>query len=234
MHVDEFLPCQEQATAAGVSLPEYPVRSSHRYAALLMIVHVYRRTVWFEEREMSRSDAKRYPSGAPEVDQRARSLHRVHIDHVVKRRGSRLLVRLAHYTDRVEKLRDVFIPSAVSRVPAMHAFESAVEELVAGPPAEVLRCKDLKRSTRRSYRGRRSKRNLDFHGHDFADTIEQAEQALKGFLLKGQILNEAVAAYAWPFLWLRYAHGDAREAALIVGRDRVLHLYTGLDPRRRR
>jgi hypothetical protein len=118
---------------------------------------------------------------------------------------------LRYYTDTPALMREAYIPSHVSYVPALFRLESAMEQDIAfqRDMPEVLRCHDLSGKMGGSaYRGGERRVKPDFQGYDFGDAIEKAITGLKAFWGGTTVLKYDIRAYAWPFLWLRYPDRD--------------------------
>jgi hypothetical protein len=134
--------------------------------------------------------------------------------------------------DSVDSFRDVFVPTEIVRSPGMLAFEPAFEALVPEEPNAALACTDLRPVAQESaYRGAMRQQSPDFMGHDFADTIELAIAGLRGFFSwRGKELGRTIRAFAWPFLWLRFAPESERPSlAIVPDEDGGLHVVAA-DP----
>ena len=57
-----------------------------------------------------------------------------------------------------------------------------------------------------------------------AGTIEKAVEALRATGAKGRIVAQAVRAYAWPLLWLRYRMPE-REAVVFADPGGALQVF---------
>jgi hypothetical protein len=111
----------------------------------------------------------------------------------------------------------------------MFSLESTLEKTIESTKdlPECLRCHDL--SDRAvggtAYRGGERRKKPDFHGYDFADTIEKALAGLTALGGGSAVALYDIRAYAWPLIWLRYA--DAPDIAIFAGRDGELHAFSG-------
>lgn len=125
---------------------------------------------------------------------------RSHRERSITRRGR------TEKFDSVDELRDVFVPTEITKSHGMASFEPRFEEQVAHVPYDFLECKDLRPVAESSaYRGAMRTVDPSFHGWLFKDTIELAIAGMRGFLaFRGKELSRAIRAYAWPFLWLTY------------------------------
>jgi len=128
----------------------------------------------------------------------------------------------------VTEMFEIYVPRAMSDLPALHGFESSFEMATApnskALPPDCLRCHNLRpQQGGGAYRAAQVMKEPDFHGFGFADTIDQAEEDLKQFFLgqkSDQVSGYEVLAYAWPLRWLRFrdAAGE-QEAVIYVKRD---------------
>jgi hypothetical protein len=140
-------------------------------------------------------------------------------------------VRIRYLHDRSISLREVYVPSAFTHVPALFSFERALEKIVdiRVDPPECLRCHDLSPRTAgaTAYRGGGRETPPDFRGHDFTDTIDKALKSLAALGKGGAVILYEIRAYAWPVLWLHY---QAHDVAIFTGRDGALHAHAGAPP----
>ena len=149
--------------------------------------------------------------------------------------GSRISnqVRIRYSHDRLMALREVYVPSAFTHVPALFSFERSFEKIVdtSALPPECLRCHDLspRAPAATAYRGGGRETPPDFRGHDFTDTIDKALKSLAALGKGGTVLLYEIRAYAWPVLWLHYGVHDhqAHDIAIFTGRDGSLHAHAG-------
>jgi hypothetical protein len=139
--------------------------------------------------------------------------------------------RVDHFFDKLVTLDETWLPKVMRVSPVRH-FESVFEGLIANAdPPEALRCVDLTpRSVGGVYRSGQTKRQPDFHGFDFGDTIAEAEKAVDALLSRGMVMTSDVRAWAWPLLWLRYEDSEPREHVLFVDTSGTLHLFTEEGP----
>lgn len=149
-------------------------------------------------------------------------------------KGEMVRVRVRYLQDRPLWMRELYSPPEMSFVPALFSFEGALERAV-GPadPPEALRCLDLRpRQVSTAYRGGGDRGvEPDFHGHRFAGTIEKAIAALAAFSAGGRVIAQAVRAYAWPLLWLRYGPGaPAGEVVVFPDPGGKLLAFSGREP----
>ncbi|AGP38752.1 hypothetical protein [Sorangium cellulosum] len=142
-------------------------------------------------------------------------------------------VRIRHLQDRPLEMRELYAPPEMTFVPSLFSFESALERrLGAAAPPEPLRCHDLRpRAMSTAYRGG-SDRTVepDFHGHRFAGTIERAVSGLTALAAGGRLVAQAVRAYAWPLLWLRYGPDEpARDVVVYPDLTGALRIFAGVE-----
>lgn len=141
--------------------------------------------------------------------------------------GTALRVRLRYLQDTPLFLREIYVPPEMGFVPALFSFEGTLEKIIgAVDPPEALRCHDLRprEVSTSAYRGGGKIVEPDFHGHRFAGTIEKAVEALRATGAKGRIVAQAVRAYAWPLLWLRYRMPE-REAVVFADPGGALQVF---------
>jgi len=148
--------------------------------------------------------------------------------------GWMMRARLRYLQDQPLCMRELYAPPEMSFVSSLFTFEGTLERIV-GPadPPEALRCHDLRpRATATAYRGAGDRVvEPDFHGHRFAGTIDKAVSALAQLSAGGRVVAQAVRAYAWPLLWLRYGPGaPAPEAVVFPDPTGALHLFVGRVP----
>ncbi|MEJ7734582.1 MAG: hypothetical protein WKG00_35980 [Polyangiaceae bacterium] len=220
--VAAYLPTEERARALGLPLPEGEPGERLKLVALVVRAEVLRRTWW--EEPLHRRVHHALPLAPPEPTTMTEAVHRT----LVKRGDGSHVIR--HWVDTVVRMHEVYVPAALAHVPAMLSFESALEALIAPQPPECLRCHDFRPQAGQSaYRGG-ANRVPDFHGHMFADTIDKASAGLDSIAPRGRVLRRNVWAWAWPFVWLRYATATPREVALLVDAHHELHVYSGMPP----
>lgn len=146
--------------------------------------------------------------------------------------GTALRVRLRYLHDRPISLREIYVPPEMGFVPALFGFEGSLERIIdTEHPPEALRCHDLRprEVSTSAYRGGGKIVEPDFHGHRFAGTIEKAVEALRAAGAKGRIVAQAIRAYAWPLLWLRYRLPE-REAVIFADPGGALQVFPGGEP----
>jgi hypothetical protein len=136
--------------------------------------------------------------------------------------------RIRYYHDRPAFLRETYVPTVITCIPALFSFERAFEELAPSDmdPPECLRCHDL--TTRKggtAYRGGEREVVPDFYGHLFGDTIEKAVSGLSAAGVGKTAVRSDIRAFAWPLLWLRYDGG--RERVLFMKRSGEIHTFEG-------
>lgn len=140
-------------------------------------------------------------------------------------------VRVRHLEDRPLEVRELYAPPEMTFVPALFSFEGALERrLGATEPPEPLRCHDLRpRARSTAYRGGGDRVvEPDFHGHRFAGTIERAVSGLTALAAGGRLVAQAVRAYAWPLLWLRYGPDEpTRDVVVYPDLTGALQAFVG-------
>ncbi|WP_155797964.1 hypothetical protein [Sorangium cellulosum] len=140
-------------------------------------------------------------------------------------------VRLRHVHDRLIEVRELYAPPEMSFVPALFPFEGTLKRsLGAADPPEPLRCLDLRpRAVQTAYRGGGDRVvEPEFYKHRFAGTIDIAAAALAALATGGRVVAQAVRAYAWPLLWLRYGPGDpARDVVVFPDLAGALQVFAG-------
>ncbi|WP_437735541.1 hypothetical protein [Sorangium sp. So ce1335] len=140
-------------------------------------------------------------------------------------------VRLRHVHDRLIEVRELYAPPEMAFVPALFSFEGTLKRsLGAADPPEPLRCLDLRpRAARTAYRGGGNRVvEPEFYNHRFAGTIESATAALAALAAGGRVVAQAVRAYAWPLLWLRYGPGEpARDVVVFPDLTGALQVFAG-------
>ncbi|WP_437289371.1 hypothetical protein [Sorangium sp. So ce406] len=139
--------------------------------------------------------------------------------------------RLLHVHDRLIEVRELYAPPEMSFVPALFSFEGTLKRsLGAADPPEPLRCLDLRpRAVRTAYRGGGDRVvEPEFYSHRFAGTIEIAAAALAALAAGRRVVAQAVRAYAWPLLWLRYGPGEpARDVVVFPDLTGALQVFAG-------
>lgn len=141
-------------------------------------------------------------------------------------------VTLRYLQDQPIQLREIYVPTEMGFVPALFSFEGIFERVIgAAAPPEALRCHDLRPRTMSTsaYRGGGKIVEPDFHGHAFAGTIDKATEALRAAGARGRIVAQAVRAYAWPLLWLRY-RAPEREVVVFADPGGLFQAYRGERP----
>jgi hypothetical protein len=150
-----------------------------------------------------------------------------------------LVVRAQAFTQMVE----TYVPKMMTGLPALFGFESAFEAATTpmrSQPPSCLRCHDLRpQQSGGAYRAAQVTKEPMFHGHQFADTIDQAEEDLKQFFLGQQrqarereaqrVPDYEIAAFAWPLRWLRHPAG-AEEVVLYIKHDTTPAVFRGTPP----
>lgn len=220
--LDRYLPTLERARAASLELPDGDPADAHRMAGLIVIARAIRRDTWDEimREEDVRPGTAPSPPGPPTAWEYAVYAAVVGPAPAATQGYRRVTVR--HYTDRLITLREMYVPT----LPAHFAFESALEGIAeyTEPPPEALRCHDLTpKETGSAYRGGGHVAPPDFQGYGFGDAIDKGKNAVRSIGVRGSVFGLQVLAYAWPFLWLRYLAGDARE--VIIAPDRTGNLH---------
>ena len=204
--LDQFIFSTDDSRVAPTLPPGHTPASVHRYAALIVVAHVMRREVWHEERVLSVGEAKRMKRGTPPVpkDTKTRTHTRIETSRAMGDGGR--LARVGYYTDKYEHFREVYVPRVIRTASGLHSFESTLEYSIGRSTPAVLKVDDLTMMhSAAAYRSQSKRRAPKFHGHGFGDCIRTARQGLALFLARGDILREAIHAYAWPLLWIRYA-----------------------------
>ncbi|MFW5741128.1 MAG: hypothetical protein ACOC1F_12255 [Myxococcota bacterium] len=225
--LDRYLPTLERARAAALELPDGEPADEHKMAALIVLARAIRRESWDEvlrAEDVSDRTAPA-PPGPPTSFELAVHSAVVGTADSVERGYRRVTVR--HYTDRPVSLQEMYVPT----LPAHFAFESALEGIAqhTETPPEILRCHDLApREIGNAYRGGGRVALPDFHGYGFGDTIDKGKKAVRSIGTRGSVFGLQVAAYAWPFLWLRYLTGEIKE--VIVAPDRAGNLHAIMPP----
>ncbi|XXX72995.1 hypothetical protein WMF30_35635 [Sorangium sp. So ce134] len=142
-------------------------------------------------------------------------------------------VRVRYLEDRPLEVRELYAPPEMTFVPALFTLEGALERrLGAADPPEPLRCHDLRpRARSTAYRGGGDRVvEPDFHGHGFAGTIERAVSGLAALAAGGRLVAQAVRAYAWPLLWLRYGPDEpARDVVVYPDLTGALQAFAGVE-----
>ncbi|WP_438027693.1 hypothetical protein [Sorangium sp. So ce233] len=140
-------------------------------------------------------------------------------------------VRVRHLHDRLLEVRELYAPPEMTFVPALFSFEGTLKRsLGAADPPEPLRCLDLRpRAVRTAYRGGGDRVvEPEFYSHRFAGTIEIAAAALAALATGGRVVAQAVRAYTWPLLWLRYGPGEpARDVVVFPDLTGALQVFAG-------
>ncbi|WP_438043056.1 hypothetical protein [Sorangium sp. So ce128] len=255
--VAPYLPTLGRARAEGLALPTGAPVEERRVAALVVLAFLVRREGWTEVVDLSPKDALQIATDEPplpdalEFEARA---HRRLAEHLGPRpctacagasaspvvcascmgEGHLRRVRIRHVQDRPFEVRELYAPREMSFVPALFAFVSALKRALGDADfPEALRCLDLRpRAVRTAYRGGGDRMvEPDFHGHQFAGTIESAVATLDAFAAGGRIVAQEVRAYAWPLLWLRYGPGEpARDEVVFPELTGALQAFSGANP----
>ncbi|WP_437329385.1 hypothetical protein [Sorangium sp. So ce381] len=253
--VAPYLPTLGRARAEGLALPPGAPAEERRVAALVVLASIVRREGWTEVVDLSQEDALQLAPGEPPLpDAFEARAHRRLVEHLGLRPctacagagaspvvcascmgdGHMRRVRIRHVQDRPIEVRELYAPREMSFVPALFSFESTLKRaLGAADPPEPLRCLDLRpRAVRTAYRGGGDRVvEPDFQGHHFAGTIESAVATLGAFATGGRIVAQAVRAYAWPLLWLRYGPGEpARDVVVFPDLTGALQAFSGASP----
>ncbi|MDI1428217.1 hypothetical protein [Polyangium sorediatum] len=137
-------------------------------------------------------------------------------------------VRLRYYTDAPAFLSEAYMPTYITAVPALFGLESRLEQDIQFQQAlpEELRCHDLtSRVVGSAYRGGERLVRPDFHGHDFADTIDKGLAGLAAIGAGASVVRHVVRAYAWPFLRVQW--GTGQDVAIYVDRIGSLKVFAG-------
>ncbi len=203
--LDQFIYSIDDPRVAPTLPPGGKPCSVHRYAALVVVAHVMRREVWHEERALTVRELKRLKRGVPPVpnDTKMRTHTRLETSRDAGK-GTKL-ARLAYYTDKYEHFREVYVPRVIRTASGLHSFESSLEYAIGKATPAALKVEDLTMMhSAAAYRSQAKRRAPKFQGHGFGDCIRAARQGLALFLARGEILKEAIHAYAWPLLWVRY------------------------------
>lgn len=144
-------------------------------------------------------------------------------------------------------MKEIYVPRPMRTMAAFHGFESQFEQVVTLAQwhlPKCLRVEDLRpRTVGGGYRAAQQRKEPDFLGHRYGDTIAEAEEDLRQFFLGEQRRAEArdwavpsakVAAWAWPLRWLRFrdARGEC-EVALYVEHDERIAAFVGREIRDR-
>ncbi|MCC6557166.1 MAG: hypothetical protein IT372_29790 [Polyangiaceae bacterium] len=146
--------------------------------------------------------------------------------------GEARRVRVRYVRDEPIQLREIYVPKEMGFVPALFPFEGSFERTVgAAAPPEALRCHDLRprEAGASAYRGGGKIVEPDFHGYRFAGTVDVAVEALRAAAARGRIVAQAIRAYAWPLLWLRYRSPEW-EVVLFVDPGGAPQVFQGAPP----
>lgn len=139
-------------------------------------------------------------------------------------------MRVRYYSDEPAWLHEVYMPSELVHEPSLFKFESTFERVIAVSQEfpELLRVHDLSdREGGSAYRGGERKKQPDFRGYDFSDTIDKALAGLGALAAGMPVVLYSIRAYAWPILWLRYTL--SQPVAIYAGRDGALKVFNGTE-----
>ncbi|WP_437757672.1 hypothetical protein [Sorangium sp. So ce1389] len=253
--VTRYLPTLGRARAEGLALPPGAPAEERRVAALVVLASLVRREGWAEVVDLSPEAAGQLEAGEPPLPRafEARAHRRLAEDlgprpcPACSGAGARLIfcatclgdghvrrVRLRHVQDRLIEVRELYAPPEMSFVPALFSLEGALKRALGeADPPEPLRCLDLRpRAARTAYRGGADRVvEPEFYTHRFAGTIESATAGLAALAAGGRVVAQAVRAYAWPLLWLRYGPGEpARDAVVFPDLTGALQVFAGASP----
>lgn len=225
--LESYFPSIEAAAESNLGLPHSDPQEVRRMAGLIVLAQAVRRDSWDEVMRLQRPmDASEFGYPEPPTGYVSRVFSAV----LGPARNDPGSVIMRHCTDRILTLEEMYAPT----LPITGQIEPALEELaeLGKTPPEVLRCHDLRpRRSGAAYRDGGSLEQADFHGYDFGDALERGADAVSRLGVRGTIFLLQVRAYAWPFLWLRYApfEDEAGRRELFLARDRAgaLHL---IDP----
>lgn len=125
-------------------------------------------------------------------------------------------------TDTPVSLCELYVPTLSLFAP----YESWIESIsnYRVDPPDCYRCEQYLAGVNDPYRqSHQPSRSFDFHGYPFGDTIDKARRGI--FQLGGGAEPEllVLVAYAWPFLWLHFAHDEVfiaydRSGSLVTAR----------------
>jgi len=239
------------ARKAGVLPPGEEPKEVRPLCALVVLARVLERKQWREDKVLRWQWAKRMARGTPPIPDRPTSRVVSRLEETfetipcttcqaARRRHDALATctsclvraRVLHTADRTTTMFETYLPRQVTARPKMFGFESMLEHRITPQrrlPPDALECHDLQpRSTGGAYRAARTKKQPEFHGHAFGNTIQLATRALEKFFLGKDVTRYDVRAWAWPFAWLRYGGPvDPVERALFVDHAGKLDVFVG-------